>query len=164
MLPLLCSHLLIRSPQTGLIIGSMLWYLVGFGLVFGYPSIGGYIGNPFDHFMFLSFPWDSCFCGQTIPAPLFATFQMMFALMTPVILTGAWAEKLTFQAFIVVMVAWPLLIYYPVAHWIWGSSTGSNGWLSALGVMDFAGGIVIHATSGVAALTISMMLEKRKGL
>jgi len=161
--PLCCRLLLIRCPQTGLIIGSMMWYFVGFGLVFGYPSIGGYIGNPFDHFMFLSFPWDSCFCGQSIPAPLFATFQMMFALMTPVILTGAWAEKLTFQAFIVVMIAWPLLIYYPVAHWIWGSSTGSNGWLSTLGVMDFAGGIVIHATSGVAALTISMMLEKRKG-
>lgn len=149
---------------TGLVIGSILWYVIGFGLVFGYPSFGGYIGNPFDHIFFISLPWDSCFCGQTIPAPLFATFQMMFALMTPVILTGAWAEKLTFQAFIVVMIAWPLLIYYPIAHWVWGYSTNSNGWLSTLGVMDFAGGIVIHTTSGVAALTISMMLEKRKGL
>lgn len=149
---------------TGLVIGSIMWYVIGFGLVFGYPSFGGYIGNPFDHIFFISLPWDSCFCGQTIPAPLFATFQMMFALMVPVILTGAWAEKLTFQAFIVVMIVWPLLIYYPIAHWIWGSATYSNGWLSTLGVMDFAGGIVIHTTSGISALTISMMLEKRKGL
>ena len=155
---------MLMQTLTGLVIGSILWYAVGFGLVFGSPSYGGYIGNPFDHVFFISLPWDSCFCGQTIPAPLYATFQMMFALMVPVILTGAWAEKLTFQAFIVVMIAWPLLIYYPIAHWIWGSATNSNGWLCNLGVMDFAGGIVIHTTSGVAAFTISLMLEKRKGL
>jgi Amt family ammonium transporter len=155
---------MLMQTLTGLIIGSLMWYFIGFGLVFGVPSFGGYIGNPFDHVFFVSLPWDSCFCGQSIPAPLFATFQMMFALMTPVILTGAWAEKLTFQAFIIVMIFWPLLIYYPVAHWIWGTATNSNGWLSTLGVMDFAGGIVIHTTSGVAALTISLMLEKRKGL
>jgi Amt family ammonium transporter len=155
---------MLMQTLTGLVIGSILWYVIGFGMVFGYPSIGGFIGNPLDHIFFVSLPWDSCFCGQTIPAPLFATFQMMFALMVPVILTGAWAEKLTFQAFIIVMIVWPLLIYYPIAHWVWGTATNSNGWLSTLGVMDFAGGIVIHTTSGIAALTISMILEKRKGL
>ena len=65
---------MLMQTLTGLVIGSIMWYVVGFGLVFGNPSYGGYIGNPFDHIFFISLPWDSCFCGQTIPAPLFATF------------------------------------------------------------------------------------------
>jgi len=84
---------------------------------------------------------------------------MMFALMVPVIITGAWAEKFSFQSFVMFTVLWPFFVYYPVAHWIWNP----DGWLMQQGVLDFAGGLTIHTTSGIAAVVVSMVLETRRG-
>ena len=83
---------------------------------------------------------------------------MMFALMVPVIVTGAWAEKMTFEAYLIFIVLWPLFVYYPLAHWIWNP----DGWLNKMGVMDFAGGITIHTSSGIAALVIAIYIQRRK--
>ena len=82
---------------------------------------------------------------------------MMFAVMVPVIVTGAWAERMEFKAFLVFVTLWPILVYYPVAHWVWGP----DGFLMAWGVMDFAGGLTIHTASGVAALMASYVLQGR---
>jgi len=111
-------------------------------------------------------PWE-CGGGDTIPHMLFACFQMTFALMVPVLITGAWAEKFHFTSACLFMVIWPVLVYYPTAHWIWG-----GGWLSTEdnefgvagphGVLDYAGGIVIHTSSGVSSLVVAVMLQKRR--
>ena len=82
----------------------------------------------------------------------------MFALMVPVIVTGSWAEKMTFKAFLMFIVLWPILVYYPIAHWIWNN----DGFLTKLGVLDFAGGSVIHTTSGVAGLIVAITIPRRK--
>ena len=100
---------------------------------------------------------DSCYVAQSqVPAFSYAAFEMMFAVICPLLITGAWAERFTYRAFLVFVVAWSLLVYYPVAHWIWG-----GGWLAKRGVLDFAGGIVIHTTAGVAALVSSLYLGPR---
>jgi len=78
---------------------------------------------------------------------MFVAYQCMFALMTPVIVTGSWAEKMTFKAFLIFIVLWPILVYYPIAHWIWNN----DGFLNKMGVLDFAGGVVIHTTSGISS-------------
>ena len=80
---------------------------------------------------------------------------MMFAVMVPVIVTGAWAERMEFKAFLVFVTLWPILVYYPVAHWVWGP----DGFLGDWGVMDFAGGLTIHTSTGVAALMASYVLQ-----
>ena len=80
----------------------------------------------------------------------FATYQMMFAVITPLLITGAFAERLTWNAFFVFIIAWSIFIYYPLAHWVWG-----KGWLADLGVVDFAGGIVIHTSAGMGAIASS---------
>jgi Amt family ammonium transporter len=87
----------------------------------------------------------------------YATFQMMFAVITPLLITGAFAERVKWSAFVVFIVAWSLLIYYPLAHWIWG-----RGWLAELGVFDFAGGIVIHTSAGLGSLAAALVLGRRK--
>jgi Amt family ammonium transporter len=148
---------MLNQVMTGTVIGSLLWYLFGFGLVFG-TSRGGIIGNPFQHFMLMDVPIDDCFPGQSIPALLYCAFQMMFALMTPLILTGAWAERMRFRAFLIFVIVWPFLVYYPLAHWIWNA----DGFLAKMGILDFAGGLVIHASSGIGALVVSLYLDKRK--
>jgi Amt family ammonium transporter len=78
--------------------------------------------------------------------------------MVPLIMTGAWAERMTFKAFLIVVTVWPFFVYYPLAHWIWNE----NGWLLKLGILDFAGGLTIHTSAGCGALVISMFLHKRK--
>ena len=83
---------------------------------------------------------------------------MMFALMVPLIMTGAWAERMTFKAFLIVVIVWPFFVYYPLAHWIWNPA----GWLATMGILDFAGGLTIHTSAGVGALVISLYLDKRK--
>jgi Amt family ammonium transporter len=97
--------------------------------------------------------------ATSIPGTIFACFQMMFALMVPVIVTGAFAEKLTMKGFFVFVTVWPFLVYYPIAHWVWG-----GGWLSALGAIDFAGGITIHSVAGWAGMIVSLMLQKRRNI
>jgi len=147
---------------SGMSIGSLLWFVVGYSLTFGPSKLGGLIGNPATFFFFRQMPTDGIDClsvASSIPGTLFASFQMMFALMVPVIVTGAWAEKLTMKAFFIFVILWPILVYYPIAHWVWG-----GGWMSGIGVTDFAGGVTIHTVAGVAGLTVSLCLQKRRNL
>lgn len=145
----------------GMVLGSLLWFICGFSLAFG-PSLGdaGVLGDPLHHAFFANVPLDDCLpdLADTIPASLFASFQMMFALMAPLIVTGSWTEKMTFEAFLIFIVAWPLLVYYPLVHWIWSPS----GFLNRMGVVDFAGGLTIHSSSGAAGLVVSCLLQRRK--
>ena len=149
---------MIMQSITGMVIGSLLWFIFGFSLTFG-DTINGWIGG-FNYVFFLNVPADCPLPGSpadTIPGILFAIFQLMFAALVPVIITGTWAERMTFKSFIVFVTLWPILVYYPLAHWIWNP----NGWLAQLGVLDFAGGITIHTAAGVAALAVSIVLSDR---
>ena len=149
---------MLMQTLTGLAIGSLLWFAIGFTLTFG-PSQGGLIGN-LNHVFLLDVGIDCCYplsTATSLPGILFAGFQMMFALMVPVIVTGAWAERMEFKAFAWFTLVWPFLVYYPLAHWIWNM----NGWLAAYGVLDFAGGLTIHTSTGVAALVVSSILAGR---
>jgi len=148
--------------MSGMAVGSLLWYIVGYSMTFGPSKLGGLIGNPATFFFFRQMPTSSTKClsiAPHIPGTIFASFQMMFALMVPVIITGAWAEKLTMKAFFVFIILWPLMVYYPIAHWLWG-----GGWLSGIGAIDFAGGVTIHTVAGVAAMVVSLMLQKRRNI
>ena len=95
--------------------------------------------------------------APTIPGMLFVKFQLMFAAITPLLLTGTIAERMKFSSFIIFIAAWSMLIYYPLVHWVWG-----GGWLAQLGVVDFAGGIVIHTSVGMAALAAALVLGRRR--
>jgi len=141
----------------GLALLSVMWFTFGFSLTFG-PSTGGVVGN-LDWVFLKGVPWDAPLdqYAPNIPGVLFAKFQMMFAVITPLLLTGVIAERMKFSSFIVFIIAWSLLIYYPLVHWIWG-----GGWLAQLGVADFAGGIVIHTSVGMGALAAALVLGRRK--
>ena len=131
---------------SGLAILSVLWFIIGFTLVYA-PSIGGIIGG-LNWTFFNGVPINkSLDYAPTIPGVTFATYQMMFAVITPLLITGAFAERLKGSAFFVFIIAWSIFIYYPLAHWVWG-----RGWLAQLGVFDFAGGIVIHESAGMGAI------------
>lgn len=147
---------MLMQSLLGMALGSVLWVTVGFSLTFG-PSLGGWIGT-LENAMFLGV---SISCplpnAPSIPGVLFGTFQMMFALMVPVLVTGAWAERMNFRAFLVFVSVWPFLVYYPLAHWIWNT----HGWMALDGVKDFAGGITIHASAGAAGLAVSWVLAGR---
>lgn len=146
----------IMQTFSGLAILSTLWFVLGFTLVFA-PSQGGFIGG-LDWLFYNNVPFnDSVDYAPTVPGVTFATFQMMFAVITPLLITGAFAERVKWSAFVVFIVAWSLLIYYPLAHWIWG-----RGWLAELGVFDFAGGIVIHTSAGLGSLAAALVLGRRK--
>jgi Amt family ammonium transporter len=97
--------------------------------------------------------------APTIPHLLFMAYQMMFAVITPALISGAVAERMKFSTFLIFTVLWTTVVYDPVAHWVWGT----GGWLKNLGVLDFAGGIVVHATSGFSALAAALFIGKRKG-
>lgn len=139
---------------------SIIWYVVGFSLAFG-DSIGGIIGNPATHFMFTGVgtaPAANPGINQGIPFVLFAAFQLKFAIITPALITGSFAERVRFWSYIIFIVLWSLLIYAPLAHWAWHP----EGWLFKLGVLDFAGGTVVHISAGIAALVGAMVLGRRK--
>lgn len=138
-------------------VSSVLWVLVGYTLAFG-PDMGGVIG---------SFKWfglsggvgaDPSSYAPTIPHLLFAAFQMAFAVITPALITGAVAERMKFSHQMIFTAVWSLLVYYPLAHMVWGD----GGFLKALGSLDFAGGNVVHISSGVSALVACILLGKRK--
>lgn len=136
---------------------SLLWVLVGFSLSFG-ESIGGFIGNPLTYFGFQNVGIDpNALFSTTIPFALFALFQMKFAVITPALVTGAFAERVRFKAYLMFLVFFSLVIYAPVAHWTWHP----DGFLRKLGVLDFAGGTVVHITAGVAALVAAIMMRNR---
>ncbi len=136
---------------------SVLWIVVGFSLAFG-DSIGGFIGNPASFFMFQNVldgkPWS---LAPTIPLVLFAFFQLKFAIITPALITGTFAERVRFKSYIIFLVLFSLFIYAPLAHMTWHP----DGFLFKLGVLDFAGGTVVHMSAGFAALAASIYLRNK---
>jgi ammonium transporter, Amt family len=139
---------------------SVTWVLWGYTLAFGpdtgagliggldWLGLNGVTGAPSDTY------------ATTVPHLAFMAFQMMFAIITPALITGAFAERKRFKAFVLFAVAWSTLVYAPIAHWVWSP----NGWLAGLGVLDFAGGTVVHLSSGVAALVAALFIGRRLGL
>ena len=146
--------------QSFILIGliSLEWALVGYSMAFG-PDHGGIIGDlswfglsgvglaPFKEY------------AATVPHQAFMIYQMMFAVITPALITGAFAERFKFSAFLVFSLLWALLVYNPVAHWVWGI----GGWIRNLGALDFAGGTVVHITSGGSALAAALVVGRRRG-
>ena len=127
---------------------SVTWVLVGYTLAFGQDVNGwGIIGN-LDHIGLKGIGAAPGPYAPTIPAAAFALFQMMFAIITPALIIGAFAERKRFKAFVLFALMWSLLVYSPICHWVWGE----GGWLRNMGVLDYAGGTVVHISSGVAAL------------
>lgn len=135
---------------------TVLWTLGGFSLVFG-SDINGIIGNPVEYFMLhgLDFSVNPKY-GATIPFLMFFMYQLMFAIITAPLMTGAIASRITIVGWIKFQVLWMILIYFPVAHWVWG-----GGFMSDMGFVDYAGGTVIHATAGFSALIGVLYLGKR---
>jgi len=134
-------------------LASLLWFAVGYSIAF---SDGNAYFGGLDR-MFLS-GIDRETLNGTLPESLFATFQMTFAIITPALMVGAFVERIKFGAVMLISALWLLIVYAPVTHWVWG-----GGWLAEMGVIDFAGGIVVHVTAGVSALVIAVMLGSRKG-
>src|SRR5690242_7504965 len=134
---------------------SVVWIVVGFSLAFG-NSIGGFIGDPRTFFMFQNVldgePWS---LAPTIPLILFAFFQLKFAIITPALITGTFAERVRFKSYIIFLVLFSVFIYSPLAHWTWHP----EGFLFKMGVLDFAGGTVVHMSAAIAALVASIFLK-----
>ncbi len=143
---------------TVLVLITLQWVTVGYSLSFG-PDFNHLIGNL--NWMGLEHVGAQPFVAyaQTIPHLAFMLFQMKFAIITPALIIGAFVERIRFSAFVVFCLVWTTLVYDPMAHWVWGQ----GGWLHDLGALDFAGGTVIHITSGVAALAMALVIRKRKG-
>ena len=137
---------------------SVQWVLWGYSLAFG-PDHGGLIGG-LDWLSLKGVGQEpNADYAPTVPALAFMVFQMMIAVITPALITGAFAERKRFKAFVVFTLLWATLVYDPVAHWVWGV----GGWLRVLGTLDFAGGTVVHITSGVSALVAALVLGRRRG-
>lgn len=133
---------------------SLLWVVVGYTLAFG--NVGsGWVGDGSRWMMIRLDAWRA---GTALPESAFALFQMTFFALTPALMAGAWVERARFGWVIVFCALWSLIVYAPVAHWIWG-----GGWLAERGVFDFAGGLVVHTTAGVSALVVALLLGRRDG-
>ncbi|MHB8150091.1 MAG: ammonium transporter [Desulfobulbia bacterium] len=135
---------------------SIIWVVYGYSLAFG-PDVNGLIGN-LDWAGLAGVGLEPGKYSATIPHLLFCAFQLMFAVITPALITGTFAERVKFPAFLLFTVLWSTLVYLPVCHWVWG-----GGWISGHGGLDFAGGTVIHINSGAAALVAALVFGKRKG-
>ena len=154
------KNVLATIMQSFIIIGlvTVIWILWGYSLAFG-PDVGGIVGN---------LSWfalkgvglaPSPDYASTVPHQAFMIFQCMFAIITPALITGSFAERMKFSTLLVFIALWSTLVYSPLAHWVWGS----GGWLGKLGALDFAGGTVVHISSGVSALAAVLVISKRKG-
>ena len=135
-------------------VASVVWVAIGYSLAFG-DTVGGWVGGLGKAF-FAGVGRDAM--HGTIPEIVFAVFQMTFAVITPALIVGAYPERMKFSSILVFSTLWLILVYAPVCHWVWG-----GGWMADLGVRDFAGGIVVHATAGVSALLLAKMLGPRQG-
>ncbi len=136
---------------------SLVWFAVGYTIAFGSDGVeqGRWIGD-FGNMFFASISMDSVNGG--VPATLFAIFQMTFAIITPALIVGGFAERMRFSAMLLFSTLWLVLVYSPVCHWVWG-----GGWLGSMGLQDFAGGTVVHITAAAAALVAAMVLGPRRG-
>jgi ammonium transporter, Amt family len=146
--------------QSFIILGviTLQWVLWGYSLSFG-PDYGGIIGG-LDWFALKGVGMDpSPDYGPTIPHLAFMIFQCMFAVITPALITGAFAERMKFSAFLLFVVLWATFVYNPLAHWVWGA----GGWMGEMGALDFAGGAVVHISSGFSALAAALVIGKRLG-
>ena len=132
---------------------SILWLVVGYSIAFG-PSESAYWGGLSK--MFFS-GIDTSSVSGTIPEATFAGFQMTFAIITPALIVGAFVERIKFSSMLLFSILWTLVVYFPIANWVWG-----GGWLGQMGLIDFAGGTVVHITAGVAALVLALMIGQRK--
>jgi Amt family ammonium transporter len=148
----------IMQSFIAIAIVSVQWILIGYSLAFG-PDVNGIIGNL--HWAGLNGVGiePNANYAPTIPHIAFMMYQAMFAVITPALITGAFAERMKFSAFFVFTLLWSTLVYDPVAHWVWGT----GGWLKQMGALDFAGGIVVHLISGISALAAALVIGKRKG-
>ena len=175
-----CSLVLLMTPALALFYGGMVrrknvlstltlsyvfmaligvqWVLYGYSLAFG-TDISGIIGGL--NFLGLNgvgaLPNEDY--SKTIPQGLFAAFQMMFAVITPALITGAFVERVKFKSFLLFSLLWATLVYDPLCHWVWGQ----GGWLKKMGVLDFAGGTVVHIAAGFSALAFALVIGPRKG-
>jgi Amt family ammonium transporter len=139
---------------------AVLWSLVAFSLAFGDAGNEGFIGN-FDFVAMKDVTGMTTgpeFFALTIPFILFCAYQMTFAIITPALITGSTADRMKFSAYVVFIGVWLILVYAPVAHWVFG-----GGWLASMGALDFAGGAVVHINAGAAGLALALVLGKRKG-
>ena len=137
-------------------VGIVMWFAVGFSLSFG-TDHGGVIGS-FEYLFMNGVETASDAYAPTIPLLVFALFQMMFAVITPALIAGSVAGRMRFKALFLFVVLWSLIVYYPVAHMVWG-----GGLLAQMGSIDFAGGNVVHISSGVSALVLCLLLGRREG-
>ncbi len=153
------KNVLSTTMQSFVCLGviTVIWVLYGYSLAFG-PDVGHFIGN-FDYAGLKNVGLTPGPYSDTIPDLLFCAFQLMFAVITPALITGAIAERMKFSAYLLFIVFWATFVYFPICHWVWGQ----GGWLGEMGALDFAGGTVIHINSGAAALVACLMLGKRKG-
>ncbi|HAR48883.1 MAG TPA: ammonia channel protein [Smithella sp.] len=137
---------------------SLQWMLIGYSLAFG-PDFHGIIGKPDWIGLAGVGATPNPDYAKTIPHSVFMIFQAMFAIITPALIIGAYAERVKFSAFLVFTLLWTTFVYDPLAHWVWGV----GGWMRTLGALDFAGGIVVHVSSGISALVLALLLGKRVG-
>ncbi len=134
---------------------SVAWLAGAYSLAFN--GAGAWIGN-LDKALLLGLPRDAVAPNTTLPETVFFMFQMTFAIITPALIVGAFVERMRFGAVLLFTLLWLLLVYVPVAHWVWG-----GGWLAQRGVLDFAGGLVVHLTAGISALVLAVLLGPRTG-
>ena len=146
----------IVQTMTIFAVVSLVWALWGYSEAFG-PSVNGIVGDLSK--AGLNGVGANPLPGQVIPELLYFAFQLKFAAITPALIIGAFAERIRFKALLLFTVAWATFIYAPIAHWVWG-----GGWLQQLGVIDFAGGLVVHISAGVSALAAAIVLGKRSGV
>lgn len=132
----------------------LLWATIGYSIAFAH---GGKFFGDMSYFMLDNVGQDPINDTATIPHNLFMMYQMMFAIIAPALITGAFAERVRFKAWLLILILWSLAVYSPVAHWVWG-----GGWLSEIGALDFAGGLVVHVTAGFSALVAAVLFGKRR--
>ena len=137
-------------------LASIIWFAFGYSLAFGNGgSLNSYIGDLSNFFM--GNITEESMAGD-IPESVFALFQMTFAIITPALIVGAFAERMRFSAMLLFSALWLIVVYAPITHWVWG-----GGWLGEMGLLDFAGGTVVHITAGVGAIVAALVLGNRKG-
>jgi len=154
------KNVLATLMQSFIILGliTLEWVLWGYSMAFG-PDYRGLIGG-LEWFALNGVgTGPSPVYGSTIPHSAFMIFQCMFAVITPALITGAFAERMKFSAFLIFTLVWTTVVYNPVCHWVWAS----GGWMNKMGVLDFAGGNVVHINSGIAALAAALVIGKRRG-
>jgi Amt family ammonium transporter len=154
------KNVLATIMQSFIVIGlvSVIWVLWGYSVAFG-PDVGGIVGDlSWFGLKGVGLSPSPDYAG-TVPHQAFMIFQGMFAIITPALITGAFAERMKFSTFLVFIAVWSTVVYSPLAHWVWGA----GGWIGAMGALDFAGGTVVHISSGVSALAAALLISRRKG-